>query len=308
MRNTSTIEWELARTNKFKLCYTSINTDKLILLQNKLTEILIDFDDFCNRNNLDYVIMAGTLIGAVRHDGFIPWDDDIDVVVMRKDYNQIKSLLAKDKMSSKYEFILPESGKAPSTCAKFISKTMTLGGILGEGFSNSKKIYIDVLPVDYVPQNRINKFIVGTIVDLLVMSYTSQRCYKKYSPHLSEMTKVSKELRNNMVMRKIIAFPTAILGLHKSMRLINYILENSCKNSKYITIACGVKKYFGEILEVDDLFPSKNIRFAQYTVKGPNNPEKYLTNRYGDYMKIPDEVEQKERLIRLRDDWERFIL
>ena len=92
IRNTSTIVWELARTDKYSNLYESFQQESLRKFQLKLTSILIDFDKFCKKFNLEYAIVAGTLIGAYRHKGFIPWDDDIDVVMPRKDYEKLKEI------------------------------------------------------------------------------------------------------------------------------------------------------------------------------------------------------------------------
>ena len=67
--------------------------------------ILIAFADFCKKNNLRYFLYCGTLIGAVRHKGFIPWDDDIDVAMPRNDYERFKELTMNNVINDAYEMI-----------------------------------------------------------------------------------------------------------------------------------------------------------------------------------------------------------
>ena len=74
-----------------------MNKHELTPLQNKLLEMLRWFDQFCRDNDLDYYLLGGTMLGAVRHQGFIPWDDDIDVGLYREDYEKFL-ILMKDKL------------------------------------------------------------------------------------------------------------------------------------------------------------------------------------------------------------------
>jgi lipopolysaccharide cholinephosphotransferase len=302
MRNTSTIEWELARTQDFRHWYMQVDREKLKRLQEALLGILVDFDAFSLKHGLRYAIVAGTLIGSVRHGGWIPWDDDIDIVMPREDYQRLEAIVANDPIALKYVFKLPEKSKELSQCAKFMDKSLTLNALMGEGFSEKKHLYIDVLPVDFVPQNQVQRKLIGTLVDALSVSYASVRAFRIVSPNLYEMSKVSAELRTNLLIRRIIALPALLIGVKNTMALIQKLLM-VCKSSDEVTIALGVKRYFGEILKADDLFPVKPIQFQGITLSGPNRPHEYLTNRYGDYMRVPPKEEQDERLIRLRDDW-----
>lgn len=84
--------------------------DTLQKLQNMELEILRDFQDLCDRHNLDYFAGGGTAIGAVRHQGFISWDDDIDVNLVRKDY-ELFLKYAKEEYSDRYEIMNAETSE-----------------------------------------------------------------------------------------------------------------------------------------------------------------------------------------------------
>ncbi len=113
-------------------------------------DILVEFDAFCKKNNLKYFLSSGTLLGAVRHNGFIPWDDDIDVCMPRKDYEKFYELtrynpVKKNLITSTYRKCLNKN------CIAFIKLInidtrvspgpKVIGGIDG--------LWIDIVPVDY---------------------------------------------------------------------------------------------------------------------------------------------------------------
>lgn len=306
MRNTSTIEWELARNKKFNKLYQKFDKESLVKFQNQLLEILIDFDEFCKKNNLNYFLVAGTLIGAKRHDGFIPWDDDIDVVMPRKDYEKLRALKSDDE-NSKYKFEDSRDTGEISLCGKFKAKDISYYDVLGIGFNKTKKIYIDILPIDQVPNNKILKLIKGTIVNLLRISFSSLRCFKKNDELLNVMSKCSKELKINLFFRKICAIPSLIIGKKRTINLIHKIMITNELKPEELTIALGVKGYFGEVLKVKEVYPLSEIMFENKKFKAPKNPDFYLKNRYGDYMKIPSESEQMERLVRLKENWKEIL-
>lgn len=305
MRSTAKIEWELARDERFASMYQSISTEQLKKLQQAYLDMLVKFDKECAQKGLTFFMVAGTLIGSLRHGGYIPWDDDIDLVMFRKDFDKLINLFVD---SENFKLVSPSS--ATSSIFKYIkiqSSNLTYFDVLGEGFSKDKYLYLDMLPIDYVSENSLMRKIKGTIFRLMDLSYSSSRCYAKYTPHLAYLAKYSPELRNNLRIRRIIALPAMLIGPRNMYNLMENLLRQNKKTSQ-ITIAYGVKGYFGEMLDYDVFFPSKKYPFEGMMFSGPNKADTYLFNRYGDYMKLPPISEQTERHVRLKDNWERFKL
>ncbi|QHF55058.1 MULTISPECIES: LicD family protein [Streptococcus] len=305
MRSTSKIEWELALEERYKNMYQKISEENLKKLQAAYLDMFLKFQSECDLLNIKPFMVAGTLIGSVRHKGFIPWDDDIDLVVFREDYEKLKLAF---KENREFDLVLPESDKKSiHKMLKVQSKTLTLYDVLGEGFSKNKFLYLDLLPIDYVPESMLVANLKGKVLKLMDLSYSSSRCYPRYSKHLDYMSKGSLELRINLFLRRIVGLPAILLGPDNLFKLMERLLCSTTKTSK-ITIAYGVKGYFGEIVDYDTFYPPKQYVFENHMFWGPNNAHKYLENRYGDYMQLPSEKEQKERHVRLRDDWEGRVI
>ena len=118
--------------------------------QMRMLEILKAVDAICRQNNIPYFIEAGTLLGSVRHGGFIPWDDDLDICVMRSDYNRLRGLL-KENLPSSMVF---QDAKTDPNYPLLIGKVRDTKSYFEEDFSAKLEyggIYIDIFPIEKVP-------------------------------------------------------------------------------------------------------------------------------------------------------------
>lgn len=115
-------------------------------------EIFTKFDEICRKHNLKYFMMYGTLLGAVRHKGFIPWDDDIDVWMFREDYNKLCEILENENINN-MEILNEKNTKYFAPMIK-IARKGTLA--IRENFYLIKKlgVFIDIFPIDKVPDNK----------------------------------------------------------------------------------------------------------------------------------------------------------
>lgn len=112
-----------------------------------ILNILIDFDSFCKANNLSYSLAGGTLLGAVRHKGFIPWDDDIDVYMPRKDYDFLIKNYNKWGQQKGYKVVSNKNRGFYMMIAKIIDKSTFA---MENNRCEKIGVWIDILPVEYI--------------------------------------------------------------------------------------------------------------------------------------------------------------
>ena len=138
--------------------FTNYDDNSLKHLQNLELMILKDFIKFCDENNLKYYLYGGSLLGAVRHEGFIPWDDDIDVIMFRDDFEKFKKLFL-SKANDKYELLTNE---VYDDYFLLFSKLMLKNTLFEEWWVNQVNfnvgINIDIFVLDYVSDNKFKCF------------------------------------------------------------------------------------------------------------------------------------------------------
>ncbi|MCI8635513.1 MAG: LicD family protein [Eubacterium sp.] len=242
-------------------------------VQAEALKILIDFAAFCDEKQLRYYLAGGTLLGAVRHHGFIPWDDDIDVLMPRPDYDRFISL-TQGRLYNKY-FIYHDDMFSSNMCPYM--------KVVNPGFSVYEKVYkkeqalwIDIFPVDGMP-------------DTTEAQEKHARRIARYY-YLLWQSKSAEQVTGSgfkMLIKKICFFPLILIG---SRRFVHKITETA-KSYKYQEcqiVGSAVGKYGSRECMPKDVFePRIRMSFEQREFYVSAGYETYLTNLYGDYMEIP---------------------
>lgn len=258
---------------------------QLTLDEIKATElnILLEFQKFCKANNLTFYLSGGTLLGAIRHHGFIPWDDDIDVCMSRPDYNQMQRLLNKGGFLPPYlDFICYENGKLSYPITKIVD-TRTRCDNEFSLVGDSQGLWIDIFPVDGLP----------------VSEQDTAKLYKK-TGHLREILalSVAKKGEGKTAFRRLfkyIAIPAAkmIGSKYCADRIIQLATARPYRYSEYVGCVVWGLNGMGERMKRSEFEIPADVTFERHTFQTMSCWDSYLTNSYGDYMTPPPESQQK---------------
>lgn len=121
-------------------------------LFDKLLDLLKEFDRVCRDNNIKYFVFAGTMLGAIRHKGFIPWDDDVDVIMLREDYNKLKKVADGGVFKEPYFFQNPSTDKGyPKGFCRLRNSNTTEIPFDDVAMNCNRGIFIDIFPLDVIP-------------------------------------------------------------------------------------------------------------------------------------------------------------
>ena len=237
-------------------------------------DVLIDVADFCDKNNIVYYLSCGTLLGAIRHHGFIPWDDDIDIMMFRTDYN---IFLSKYK-SEKYKLLKPSAGMY------YYAKVYDSNTIKIEPNIDYKKydylgIDVDIFPIDGIVNDDkvINKMRTKTKILETLLRLSNQPIFYRKNP---------LKCVNRIIPRMI-----------GSKRLVKMI-ENNCQkfninDCDYVIRMRNSPNGFTGAQKKDVYYPPAKREFQGYMFNVPNDYDRWLSNFFGDYLTLPPEEKRK---------------
>ena len=240
-------------------------------------EILSDVHDFCVANNLHYSLAYGTLIGAVRHKGFIPWDDDIDIIMPRKDYERFFKLYKSDR----FQVSCPSLNNSYLFFGRVYDTKTYVKAWRPQTTLQNTGVWIDVFPIDYVP-NELGAFEneVSKISSLYKISH-----YKRMA--LQSFCEVG--FRHVKTILKLLAdkIKTNSIDLLKTVAEADEIAKTNINNSDFMgAITCHVYSHkehipshvFSEFIDVP---------FEGKLYKSVKDYDVLLSNYYGNYMQLP---------------------
>ncbi|MBO0477313.1 LicD family protein [Vagococcus sp. DIV0080] len=260
------------------------NIDEMLeLLKSEELKILKEFHKICEENKLKYTIAFGTMIGSVRHQGFIPWDDDIDVVMPIEDYKRFKEL-STDKLSDKY--FLQDSETDPGFIYPYmkirLNNSCMVNPLSKKYKYKNKGIYMDIFPVNYLPKNKIvqkfQKYSL-TIIGHIITTF----CFETVKMGRTFPQKCAKLLL--WIFNKVIPYKV-LLFMHNKIVSIGK-KETAKKYCIYCSEEMGfMDKYTLDLDYFEDriLLPFEDSKFYM-----PKNYDEIMTHIYGDYMAIPKE-------------------
>lgn len=238
------------------------------------TEMLVEIDRVCRKNDITYYITAGTLLGAVRHGGFIPWDDDMDISMSRNDFMRFLEACKKDLSEDYYiecQELNPDYWYAiPKLC----KKNTVFQNIQDANLNERIGIYVDIFVLDNVPKQDGKMQAVFAAVANLLQATISNR---KTNFNVNEMSFKSKAFY-------YLTKPFSIRTLGKWRLFFATRYGEECKY--YINLASRygrIKQTIGK----DKFYPPVELDFDGHRFLAPKEYKYILERIYGDYMKLP---------------------
>jgi lipopolysaccharide cholinephosphotransferase len=244
--------------------------------------LLRHFDSLCRGQGLHYMLCGGTLLGAVRHGGFIPWDDDIDVMMPRGDFERLGALPQALPGLPKWTALHGLGrGGTPFPWLKLTDTRISVEDRYGYG---DRFLWIDIFPIDACPEDD----------RALKRLYRREKLLGRLL-----MLRLSKSGAGRSALRRVLK-PLAALPLRLiSPRAIAARMEKIARRQPMEdTGCCGVTVWgYGpqERMRKEDVLRSAPVRFEGMTCPGPENAHAYLTALYGDYMRLPPPEERRTR-------------
>lgn len=253
----------------------------------EMKELLLEemkyIDYFCQKNNLNYFLIGGSLLGAVRHQGFIPWDDDIDIGMLRGDYNKFLEVFSKEK--GRYKLVNSETMKGYYLpFAKIIDTKTSLFEEVKDGIELG--IGIDIFPFDNCPAGNYKKA-------CKFANNLRLRIFRNILIVKSLILSKKRKLLKNLIIMLVQIFFKWISRkyLIKKINLIaiQYLEQN---DTKYVAELLYMPYGNNEIYKKEWVSKTMRLPFEEYEFNVPIEYQKFLKKTFGDYMKLPPVAEQ----------------
>ena len=237
--------------------------------QEYLLKMLLVFDAFCKEHGLSYFLAGGSALGAYRHQGFIPWDDDIDLAMMRPDFERLEQLLAKhDNRLEKYRY---------SPVEKQIIPDAPIGHLLylpqGDYPQNSAP-KLDIHPIDGVPDGKAGRTLQRIFVIVHYLSiYRLPTKNKGKAAH--EISRIIVKITPDRLFNWYARVSKKIITAKKT------------ENADKVCSLFGLAGYQREVMDKNILLPYQRVPFCGHMLPVPNQIQPYLQQLYGDYDSLP---------------------
>lgn len=226
--------------------------------QLECVELLKEFDKFCHENNVGYWLDFGTLLGAKRHKGFIPWDDDVDVSMMRADLDRIMPALEEHFKST--DFIVRERAE---TCNNFQIRIR----------NKRYNVGIDIFPVYEYPESELTDELEKTITDKII--YARKMLDKKYHSKKISSKKIEKAIKD--------------IDAYQNKYIIPQDKETVSNNILFHGIDFPYEEGY-YVMPNDMIFPLKKETFEGFEFNVPNKSEEYLSRLWKTWKSIPSSL------------------
>lgn len=272
-----------------------LSQEEIEKIKKIVLEITVDVVALCEEMNIPYMLGGGSALGAIRHQGFIPWDDDMDLNIPRAEIDRLLDAI-EDRYPEKYEVEAPL--RTPGYLSSFI-QIHRKGTVFQEYLVQKKEhcgIKLDIFVIENTYDYPLLRALHGlrTEVGLFFLS-----CYRMFAWRKEFRALARGDQKASAVMRikRLLGLPVAVAPKFFYRRVQN--IMKSCKNetSQYVVIPSGRKHFFGELYERAPFLKTKNCVFEGHSFAVTEDYEAYLENLYGDYRTLPPEEKREHHVL-----------
>lgn len=243
--------------------------------------ILSEFIKICEKYEITYFAVGGTCLGAIRHCGYIPWDDDIDIALPRADFNKLRYIIEKELPSNLFWQTTETDKEYPHIFAKIRDNNTTFIEKDVADLNMNHGVYIDIFPIDGVPSRKLERKLLLSAIFVL-KTLIAYKCFKSV-----RMRRTPNMFIIHVFAPVILIIPTPFL-----IGLITRLI------SKYKFSSCQYVSNYGGAWGDREIVPRKWLEstskkcFEGMLINVPKHYDEYLRNIYGDYMTLPPKEKQ----------------
>ena len=265
-----------------ELCMTYEDYRYMKLLQDYVSEIMLVIDKFCKENDITYYLGEGTLLGAVRHKGFIPWDDDADLLMPREDYEKFLKL-AQTGLPDGYCLDCVESNPTHWSILSYVQLTRRVPYVKErlKGIALYNGPCVDIFPLDYVPEEKTSELKRRA----RNISLLRRTLWIKSGLHHKDWYRSFKRRLKYYYPLRIYGLFRTYKGIHKTAEKL--MTKTNGGERKYFAMFSSLYSITKETHEVSYFGEPKYTEFSGHLFPIPQEYDKILRKVYGDYMALP---------------------
>lgn len=286
----------LSTVNQLKNLNTSAmvipDDDELRQVQLVILSVLDDVVSFCEQNNIRYSLGGGSALGAVRHQGFIPWDDDVDLDMPRADYNRFVKLFPQ-QFAEKYSVRCPELTPQDGLAMLRVRLKGTKARMHEDYANDDCGVFVDVFVIENAYNSPIRRWCQGMSCMMVGLFHSCRRFYRDkdfYLDFAKEDKQFCKAVRIKALIGKLLSFKSMESWTKTLVRVYSQCKDD---NSEYVSVPSGRGHFFDELYRRADFVETRKIAFEGRQLDVPKDAEGYLAHHYGDYMTLPSKQEQE---------------
>lgn len=276
-----------------------IDDEKIQLVHCVLLEMLKDFDEICIQNGIEWCLAGGSILGALRHHGFIPWDDDVDIHMTRSEYEKLRKVFQENQDTSEIirKYLLKSPGDS-NYLYHFpkIYKRETLFREIQSSNDTPNGFFMDIFILEDTYDSKARRVFHSLQCNFFLLAISALRskaCEDTMLKYTRKNKIAQKEIKKRSRLSLFFSFKDLSWWLKKADKCFE---KANNPNSKMVVVPTGAAHYLHELYPRSEMCASyKRVSFEDLELPVPCGAEEIMAKRYGrDYMQIPPE-EKRER-------------